>query len=210
MTTEQKKFYDIKNFTEYETVGDDVQFAVIIDNERKELILQYQESKSREDWKNNLSFLPWPLKLGNKIVWTTHGYARAYQSTMLVPIGDLYLQHKQKPDYKLIIRGWSFGSAMAKIAARHFIIKTGETIDELTTFGDVKCWVNPFTKYKKNIKVCHEYATINDFVTWCVPFYHRTNKCKVGDRFSIRKLFQTEYYHTHYEEYDYSKYEGAN
>lgn len=29
----------------------------------------------------------------------------------------------------------------------------------------------------------------------------------VGEKFALKKLLKTEYYHTHYEEYDYSKYE---
>ena len=35
----------------------------------------------------------------------------------------------------------------------------------------------------------------------------RDRKCKVGRRFSLKEIFNTEYYHTHYDEYDYSKYE---
>lgn len=30
---------------------------------------------------------------------------------------------------------------------------------------------------------------------------------KDGPRLSLREMFKSEYYHTHYEEYDYSKYE---
>lgn len=201
MTTEQKKFYDIKTYHDYKKIGDDLDYAIIIDD--NSIILQFEETTSKTDWKNNFSFLPWPLKLSGRVVWTTHGYARAYSSGAFIPLAEFYHEHLKAPDKKLIIRGWSFGSAMTKIAARHFVIKTGTSLDEVTTFGDVKCWVNPFTRYKKNIKRLREYTTPNDFVTWCVPFYHRTHKCKVGEKFSIKKIFKTEYYHTHYEEYDY-------
>lgn len=66
---------------------------------------------------------------------------------------------------------------------------------------------NPF--YKNKAKRLREYVTANDAVTYCVPFYHRDKTCRVGARFKLREIFNTEYYHTHYEEYDYSEFEGA-
>ena len=98
---------------------------------------------------------------------------------------------------------------MAKITARHFVIRTGGEvlIDELTTFGDVRCWANPFFSLKKHCKRIREYVTSNDMVTWCVPFYSRDVTCKVGDKFSLKRLRYSEDYHTHYEDYDYSKWE---
>lgn len=211
MTQEQQKFYNIKHYSNYKTVGKDVDYAVIVDHEQKTITLLFEESDSRSDWFNNLSFLPWPLKLENKTIWTTHGYARAYSSAQNKPMDDFVSAYIENPDYKTIIQGWSFGSAMAKIAALHFITKANyknaKVLDELTTFGDVKCFLTPFINLDKNINRHREYITANDLVTWCVPFYHRTKKCKVGDRFRIRKAFKTEYYHTHYEEYDYSDFE---
>ena len=113
-------------------------------------------------------------------------------------------------EYTRIIRGWSFGSAMAKIAARHFVTRYAHVaLDELTTFGDVKCWLNPFNTHTKKIRRVREYITPNDMVTWCVPFFHRDRTNKVGPALRLRELIHTEQYHTHYEEYDYSKWEEA-
>lgn len=217
MTPEQQKFYDIKHTSDYKVVGEDIDYKVFVDAEKKEVVLQFQESDSREDWRHNFQFLPWPLKLGDsgksRIVWTTRGYACAYKSTQGKPVQDFLEEARLHLDYKLVIRGWSFGSAMAKIAARHLIVlfkKLGPyIIDELTTYGDVKCWANPFYSAKKYCRRIREYVTANDLVTWAVPFYRRDVKCKVGPRFSLRGLIDTEYNHTHYEEYDYAKYEGG-
>ena len=52
-----------------------------------------------------------------------------------------------------------------------------------------------------------EFVTPNGFVTWCVPFCHRADKCSVGRKFALKEIFKTGWYHNHYEEYDYSKYE---
>lgn len=212
MTPEQKKFYDIKHTRDYKTVGDDIDYKVYVDHEAQEVVLLFQESDSRADWKNNLLAFPWPLRLEltygkHKTVWTTYGYAHAYDSANSVPIMDFMQTAAKHPGYKMNIRGWSFGSAMAKIATRH-LEAFGFEIDELTTYGDVKCWVNPF--YKAKAKTAREYVTDNDFITWLVPFFWRDHKSKVGPRFKLREVFQTEYYHTHYEEYDYSKYESED
>lgn len=211
MTTEQQKFYDIKHYSKYKTVGNAVDYAVIVDDEKKEVVLQWEESRQKSDWINNFLFFPWPLRLGDKTVWTTYGYAKAYKSCKDEPMLAFCMAYVDNPDYKLAIRGWSYGSAMAKISARHFVIKAGfrkdYILDELTTFADIKCWLNPFTRYSRQIKVVHEYSNPNDLLSLlCVPFYSRTHRSRVG-KFSLLKAIHPEYHHTHYEDYDYSKYE---
>lgn len=203
MTEEQEKFHYIKTYSDYDVVGDDIDYKVFVEHGPKEVVLQFEESDSRNDWVNNLLFIPWPVKLGNKVAWTTLGYARAYKSTENKPLIEFVNMIVKYPDYKTVIRGWSFGSAMSKLTARHYYNLTLRSLDELTTFGDVKCWLNPFFR-NKAVRL-REYVTKNDFVTWCVPFYHRDKTCKVGEKFSFKKIFKTEYYHTHYEEYDYSE-----
>lgn len=209
MTPEQEKFYDIKNTTDYKVVGDDIDYKVYIDDQKEEVVLLFEESDSRTDWKNNFLAFPWPLRLyvsysKYKTAWTTYGYAKAYKSAETVPITVLMHEAAENPEYKICIRGWSFGSAMAKIAARH-LEALGCEVNELTTYGDVKCWINPF--YKSKADTVREYTTQNDMITWAVPFFHRDNKCKVGPRFKIREAIKTEWYHTHYEEYDYTEFE---
>ena len=209
MTPEQEKFYDIKNTTDYKVVGDDIDYKVYIDDQKEEVVLLFEESDSRNDWINNFLAFPWPLKLETgyergKTVWTTYGYAKAYKSAQSKPVMELLQKAAEAPAYRVCIRGWSFGSAMAKIAARH-LEQFGFYAGELTTYGDVKCWLNPF--YKSKAATVREYTTPNDIVTYAVPFFWRDNKCKVGPRFRLKELFNPDYYHTHYEDYDYTEYE---
>lgn len=206
MTPEQKKFYDIKNATDYKEIGDDIDYKIFIEPETETVVLQFKESDSHQDWINNLLFLPWPLLLDRHLVWTTLGYSLAYSSAKDRPINEFLQLCRVCPGYKRAIRGWSFGSAMAKIAARHIRYKD-QDLDELTTYGDVKCWLNPFYSSKKVVKTLRNYGCINDGITWCVPFYFRDKRTKVGPAFSFSRLLQTDYYHQHYEEYDYSQYE---
>ena len=208
MTKEQQKFYDIKHTTDYIEIGDDLDYKVYADHENKEVVLLFEETDSDRDWQNNFSFLPWPLKLDNKTIWTTHGYSRIYSSGCNKPIDDFTCTVLQYPNYKKVIRGFSLGSAIAKIAARHFIIRFPDArIDELTTYGDVKCWFNLFYSLKDKVERLREYVTANDAVTWFHLFYRRDTKNKVGPKFRIKEVFKSEWYHTHYEEYDYTKWE---
>lgn len=217
MTKFQQMFYDIKNTRDYKTVGEDIDYKVVVDFEQRKVILQWEESKGTDkkhfwhsDWFHNLLFIPWILFLDGHPVITTMGYACAYASAKNIPMDEFCSMVDLHPDFQTEIRGWSFGSAMSKIAVRHYYIRRRRPVTNKYTYGDVKVWFNPFIRWLSKKWVAYEnfeFVTPNDFVTYCVPFYHRTNKCKVGEKFSFKKIFKTEYYHTHYEEYDYSKYE---
>ena len=217
MTKFQQMFYDIKNTRDYKTVGEDIDYKVVVDFEQRKVILQWEESKGTDkkhfwhsDWFHNLLFIPWILFLDRHPVITTMGYACAYASAKNIPMDEFCSMANLHPDFQTEIRGWSFGSAMSKIAVRHYYIRRKKPVTNKYTYGDVKVWFNPFIRWLSKKWVAYEnfeFVTPNDFITKCVPFYHRTNKCKVGEKFSFKKIFKTEYYHTHYEEYDYSKYE---
>ena len=157
---------------------------ITVDDEAKEIIVLYEESIDDEDYNNQKYVFPWPLKLDDKTIWTTYGYAKIYKSSMNIPIDIAWREWENHPDYKLIMRGWSLGSVMAKITARHFLIRApeGTKIDELTTFGDIKCWLNPFFSLKKDCVKIREYTNINDVITWLFLFYRRDVKNRVGGK----------------------------
>lgn len=218
MTPEQQRFYDVKHYSDYSTVGGNIDYAVIIDDQNKKVILQYEESENydpkkpffHQDWVQNFLFIPWFIKLNGKIVWTTLGYAIAYNSTKNIPIMKWLDECNARPTYKKVIQGYSFGSAMSKLTAIHHTILTGEQVDELWTWGDVQCLLNPFKKWQDYAIACMCYACPNDGVTHCVPFFSRfwKSKRKVGPNFNLFKmLFHTPDYHADYDLYDYSEYE---
>jgi len=207
MTKEQQKFYDIKHTSDYTEIGIDVDYKVYVDDDKKEVVLLFEETDSNTDWKHNFLFFPFPLKLDKTCFWITYGYAKIYKSTNNKPINDFVIACLSHQDYKRCVRGWSLGSAMAKIAVRHLLSYARLSIDELTTYGDVKCWFNPFYSLKNKVKRIREYVTGNDAVTWFHLLFRRDVKCKVGPKFSLKEIFKTEYYHTHYEEYDYKNFE---
>lgn len=214
MTYFQQLFYDIKKTNDYLTVGEDVQYKVTVDDKNCEVILQFEESRKidkffHSDWFHNLAAFPWILWLDKTPVLTTFGFACAYKSTQNIPIDEFIEACKAHPNYAWKIRGWSFGSAMTQIATRHHYIRRKMSTDDELTYGTVKVWFNPFIKFfaKKWRKTAHNFVCINDLVTWCVPFCHSNGKDRVGGKFSLKKLFNTEHNHNYYEEYDYARFE---
>ena len=207
---DQKNFYEIAYTYDYKEVGEDLDYKVYVKHDEKEVILLYEETDSEQDWHNNYLIFPWPLKLDNHVIWTTYGYAKIYKSANSIPLDEFCALIEQYPDYKVVFRGWSLGSAMAKITARHYLYRMpkGTKIDELTTYGDVKCWFNPFYSLKKHCVRIREYTNRNDLITWCMPFYRRDVTCKVGQRFSLKTARNSEYYHMHYDECDLSKWDS--
>ena len=210
MTKEQQKFHDIMNTSDYDIAGHDVDYKVYVDEQKKQCVLQFKGSDSNLDWLFNLLIIPVPLILDchykKKIVWTTLGYAIAYKSAKNIPVNQ-FIEMFKKTGYTRCIRGFSFGSAMAKIAAHH-LESMGYLVDELTTFGDVKCWLNPW--HKQDATYVHEYVTPNDGVTLFVLLFSRDKKCKVGPKFSLKEFFNSSWYHASYDTYDYSNYENES
>ena len=80
-TEEQQKFYDIKNTRDYNEIGASLDYKITVDDDAKEIIILYEESIDDEDYKNQMYTFPWPLKLDDKTIWTTYGYAKIYKSS---------------------------------------------------------------------------------------------------------------------------------
>lgn len=105
------------------------------------------------------------------------------------------------PSYKVEILGWSYGGAMAQLAAEdlHYreLIKP-----DLITFGSPKPLVGK--KTQKYFRSCcnevHQYSNINDCVCYLPPFigYKRISTDKIGSNFCIIKLFKPSKYHYSY------------
>ena len=49
---ENTKFIEIKKYKGYKKIGNDLDYIVIINHEEKTVILQFEESTTKTDWKN--------------------------------------------------------------------------------------------------------------------------------------------------------------
>ena len=193
-------FEEIKN-TIYKKSGDDVDWAVRIFKDEKVVRLFFEASTTKRDWINNFNF---PIKIYKKqesCLKVARGWGNAYKScndeimNLLIAVSDDYA------DYEVQIAGWSYGGAMAVLAAEDFYYRTGKQAS-VYTFGAPKpIWGRKCHKYVSScVKEAKQYAHVNDCVPLCPPLpgYKMIKKVKIGKGFNIFKLFKPDIYHLIY------------
>lgn len=201
------KLFELIEDIEYHTSGLSVDWNVLVDEVDKTIRLVFQETTSKEDWKTNFSF-PAKIYKEQEYIFLVHGgYGKAWKScndeVMESFIGATY----DHPDYKTEITGWSYGGAMAVIAAEDYKYRTGKKVDELITFGAPKpifgiiSWIH----FRKSVAKIKQYCLSYDFVSWLPPFFLRLNTKLVDKRncWKLWRVFNIEKYHCSYgnEEY---------
>lgn len=196
-------FDEIKR-TEYTKSGDCVDWAVKVYPAEKLVRLLFEESSDDRDWKNNFDFPIKPYKQQENTLWFARGWGNAYKSCndeIMAKLIETYTDELKAQGYTVEVCGWSYGGAMAVLAAEDFNYRTGNK-PGIVTFGAPKpLWGRKTWHY---INTCLEYAVqyahVNDVVPLCIPLpgYRMVNKVKVGKGFCILKLFNAEKYHCMY------------
>lgn len=188
----------------YNESGDHVNWMVRVDDEEKVVRLIFEESNGKRDWLNNLAFPVKPYKKQQNVLWVAHGWCNAYKSCN-DEIQEAFIKMLNKHnDYYPEICGWSYGGAMAVLAAEDFYFRT-KTKPNVYTFGAPKPIFGK--KSKKHVESCcneiKQYANVNDCVVVMPPFpgYKHINKIKVGNRkFNLIEWFKPKIYHTIYDD----------
>lgn len=191
-------FVIIQN-AEYTTVGDDVQYAIVEKDEG--VYLLFQQSTSEEDWKVNFDFPAEVYKNQESAIIAHRGYVNAWKEIndqVLTQFINWVAATGKKP----YIAGWSYGGAMAVLAAEDYFYRTTEK-PELITFGAPKVlWGKKSRDY---VRTCitpesKQYAHVNDLVPRLPPFFGYTQIVifYVGTGKSFWKLFNPWKYHTMY------------
>jgi len=198
------EFYTyLKHKNDYKTAGDDVQYHIQIDTESRIILLCFEETISKFDWKVNLDFPSTVYKRQKSLMLVHRGYVKAWKSANDQIMNELLPICEENPDCQLIIGGWSYGGAMSLLAAEDFNFRTGKKAI-VVTYGAPKICYFYFTKkhFLKSILLCHQFVRINDFVTWCIPFpwVHHVRKSILEEKFSFKELFRTDITHCNYQE----------
>lgn len=190
--------------TAYVKSGDDVDWAVYVDHDDKHVWLIFQESKGSftgRDWQNNFRF---PAKLYKKQqsrMRIHRGYGDAWKSCNDEVMNAFIKLTEMYPAYSAVICGWSYGGAMALLAAEDFHFRTGN-MAVVVTFGAPKpLWGIKTEQYFERCVSCVlQWSHVNDLIPLLPPFigYRRltTNLC--GKGFSLLKLFRPDVYHCIY------------
>lgn len=199
-----KEMYKLIKKTSYKTVGLDVNYKIIVDDNEKCVYIVFQESVSKQDWKINFDFPAKVYKNQESPLIVHRGYAKAWKSARDVILAEFEDEFINKIHYDVYVIGWSYGSSIALLCAED--IKYWYNVScNVVTFGGAKiCYGLRSRNYlRKCYESCFQYTNINDFVTWMIPlpFVYNVRKIRVGGRFKFKEILNTVYNHTHYDKF---------
>ncbi|NLL99997.1 MAG: hypothetical protein GX220_00885 [Treponema sp.] len=185
--------------TQYITVGDDVQYYIETDKKNKRIYLIFQETKSKRDWQNNFNFASKLYKKQTSIMRVHRGFGNAWKSCNDEIMKNYIAECNLVKKYQPTIIGWSYGGAITQLACEDFFYRTKQKCD-VVTFGSPKIFGN--NKSKMYVYSCcksvTQYADNNDIITYCVPYMKDLNTFYLGEKFSLRKIFNPHFYHKRY------------
>lgn len=196
------ELYELINSTKYTKSGLDVDWTNIINVTEKTIYLLFAPSNSKLDWINNFRF---PFKLYKKQeskMLVAKGWGNAWKSCNDIVVGTTLKLCDANPDYKLIVSGYSFGGAIALLAAEDIAYRSNNSIKpDVITFGAPKpLFGKRSAKYVE--QCCNsviQFSHACDIITYLPPFigYRHVDKYVIGT-FNFFNLFKPNIYHTSY------------
>lgn len=185
--------------TKYKTVGDNVDYKVVVKKKEERVYLVFQDSEGLRDWINNFRFPAEIYKNQETCLKVHKGYGRAWKSCNDIIMKD-FIKKVKETGYKPTIVGWSYGGAMSQLAAEDFFYRT-RTKPTVITFGSPKIFGNKASReLLRKVSNTIQFAHKNDIVTKLVPFYWAVKTVSIGKQFNIFKLFKPSVYHRIYGE----------
>lgn len=191
------ELYNHLHSISYNVSGFDVDWQIEVNDEEKKVFLFFKCSDSNEDWiVNILGFLPifrFPL-------FYTMGWKVAFNYVRNIIFEKLMVAINNHKGYSVEICGHSYGGAMSVVAGIQLYKETGIKAN-ITTFGAPRPLFFIYSKFLSKLFLgkVEQYAHKSDFITYCPPLigYHNVTVKKLG-KFSIKGLFNAEYYHCCY------------
>lgn len=197
-------FNYIFHYAKYNTSGDDVQWSISLTDDG--ILLVFAESNSKIDWVNNFNFPVFPYRNQKNFMLVSKGWGNAWKScndevmSKLIEMTEIF---KSFP--KVVISGFSYGGAIAQLAAEDFNFRTGKKADVIT-FGSPKPFFGFITRkhIRNSCNSIENYKYANDIVPLMPPFigWKNAGKKKVG-KFNIKEVFNPENSHLIYGKLDY-------
>lgn len=184
-------------YTDYTTVGLQLDYSVEVIDGRA--CLFFQSSNQTEDWAHNFDFIRTVYKKQQNHMLIHHGYASVWKSANDQIMAE-FIAAARTTDKQPLIAGWSFGGAMAILAAEDFNYRTSKKA-AVVTFGAPK--IAGDRKTVKYIKSCGnflQYSQRCDLIAMMppLPWFHHINKVNIGRKFNIFEIFKPQIYHADY------------
>lgn len=196
------ELYELINKTAYKKTGLDVDWTIFVNDDEKTVYLLFAPSNSKLDWFNNFRF---PVKLYKKQeskMLVAKGWGNAWKSCNDIVTGTTLKLHGANEGYKLVISGYSYGGAIALLAAEDIAYRSNNSIKpNVITFGAPKPLFGK--RSVEHVKSCcnsiTQYAHASDIITYLPPFigYRHADKYVIG-AFNFFNLFKPIVYHTSY------------
>ncbi|MCQ2587920.1 MAG: hypothetical protein MJ174_07380 [Treponema sp.] len=195
------ELFSLIQSSSYITLGDDVDFLIKYIPEEKKIYCLFQCSSQKRDWINNFNF---PAKLyyqqENKFL-VARGWGNAWKTCNDEVMHRLFVACDVYKCYDVIFSGWSYGGAIAQIAAEDFYYRTSHKSDVIT-FGSPKPLFSFKTKkyFNSCVNSVINYSYINDFVPLLppFPFYFCMKKKILGKKFKIKEFINPNFSHCCY------------
>lgn len=196
------ELYELINKTAYKKTGLDVDWTIFVNDGEKTVYLLFAPSNSKLDWFNNFRF---PVKLYKKQqskMLVAKGWGNAWKSCNDIVTRTTLKFYDVNEGYKLVISGYSYGGAIALLAAEDIAYRSNNSIKpNVITFGAPKpLFGKRSVRYVESC--CNsitQYAHASDIVTYLPPFfgYKHIARSSIG-KFNLFKLFNPSVYHAIY------------
>lgn len=174
--------------TKYNESGNDVDWSIFVSDADKIVFLLFKCTDSDYDWKINFKFPCIMYK--NNLMRVHKGYATTYKTANDHILTEFIKCVDTHPEYKVVIAGWSYGGAMAVLAAEDFNYRTRTDKNDvnsgkkatLITYGCPR--IIGSSKGRKYVKSTiaadsKQFANRFDIVTHVVPFFWYKHICEV-------------------------------
>ena len=201
----------------YIHTGDEIDYYIWVDDVGKAIVLVFQESDGKNDWKNNFRFAKTVYNHQQSVIKAHKGFVSVYKSANDDIMKAFIEQINSHSDYDVIICGWSMGGALSVLAAEDLNYRTRPEVERpesgvkpiLVTFGAPQVlWGDDSVEYVKSCcSSIYNFSHIRDIVTQ-VPFwkwgYRIPRKIKIALKEKNPFLwFNPWHSHTHYYKEDY-------
>ena len=196
----RQELFKLIKVTDYEKVGLDVDYCIMVYPEEKSIYLLFAGSNSDIDWKIDFNFPAKPYKHQTTTLMVHRGFIRAWKSAndfIMEKLRDIATFYK---DFEIYVTGWSYGGAMAILAGEDYFYRYSRKV-RLITYGAPK--ILSGEKSRRYVESCfktiEQYGQNNDIVTYVANFYKHIKIRRCGDKFNLIKMLKNlKYYHCNY------------
>lgn len=185
------------NSVPYKTVGDFVDYFVFFNEEDKKIYCLFAPSDQKRDWVNNFNF---PVKLYKNQMnefYVASGWGNAYKSCNDLIMQDVIDLCHEKEFKQVVFAGWSYGGALAQLAAEDFNFRT-LLFPDVVTFGSPKpiFGKKSLNHFRYSVYRCVNIEDVNDCVPLLPPLpgYEVINSVKVDKKVLFGIFFPVKYH----------------